>query len=198
MARFSEDWFSHNIPQLIEALKLVGWNSGAPHTIVEIGCHEGRSSLWMLSNLLSHPESRLYSIDPFVSSEDDPDWGERHFDTYRANIAEHPDAHKVVLSREKSCDGLRQLLNNGVRANLIYVDGAHDAASVLTDLTMAYQLANIGALIVCDDYLKEAQDGRDILDTPKLAIDAFANVFRRKVKILVGQRVYQLVFQKVA
>ena len=36
--------------------------------IVEIGIYEGASSCWWSDNLLEHPESRLYCIDPFLGN----------------------------------------------------------------------------------------------------------------------------------
>jgi len=42
----------------------------AKRIIVEIGIFEGASTCWWSDNLLDHPESQLYSIDPFTGSEE--------------------------------------------------------------------------------------------------------------------------------
>ncbi len=34
--------------------------------MVEIGSFEGRSTLWILENLLRHPDSRMHCIDTFA------------------------------------------------------------------------------------------------------------------------------------
>jgi hypothetical protein len=38
----------------------------------------------------------------------------------------------------------------------------------------------------------------DLLDSPKLAIDVFGNVFTRKIRLVQGQPLYQPAFQKTA
>jgi len=38
-------------------------------SILEIGCYEGLSSVFFADNLLSHPESSLVCVDPFMTLE---------------------------------------------------------------------------------------------------------------------------------
>src|SRR3954468_24495430 len=66
MPQFTEDWFSGHVPHW-ERLFFgeLEWKPDAPRRLVEIGCFEGRSTLWFLENLLRHPESRIVCIDTF-------------------------------------------------------------------------------------------------------------------------------------
>ena len=78
--------------------------------------------------------------------------------------------------------------------DFIYIDGSHTAPDVLTDACMAWPLLKEGGLMVFDDYLWGPR--RDILHRPKLAIDAFTNIFAETAEIIhVG---YQLVVRKKA
>ena len=60
---FSTDWFTYKIP---EWNKLLRPFKGKPDIhYLEIGVFEGRSAVWMLENILTHPSSKLTGIDIF-------------------------------------------------------------------------------------------------------------------------------------
>ena len=58
--KFSSDWFSRHIPTWNELLLA---RKKQIHTVLEIGSYEGRSTVWIIDNLLSHPGSQIYCID---------------------------------------------------------------------------------------------------------------------------------------
>lgn len=59
----SEDWFTRNIP--IWEVALASYKGRLDIHYLEIGAFEGRSGMWMLDNILTHPSSRMTVIDPF-------------------------------------------------------------------------------------------------------------------------------------
>jgi predicted O-methyltransferase YrrM len=191
---FSTDYFSHAIPAWQEFFRSLRWDANAPKIVIEIGCYEGRSTLWILDNLLAHPESRIHCIDIFVPTPTNAHPRE----AFLANVAEHRD--KVRLLEEKSFAALTRLYGEGVRADFVYVDGSHQAHDVLGDLVLAFALLRVGGLMVCDDYLWswEPKGTEDVLHSPKIAIDAFTTIFRRRIDIIQRQPLYQLAFVKVA
>lgn len=76
--------------------------------------------------------------------------------------------------------------------DFIYIDGSHIAKDVLTDACMAWPLLKPNGLLVFDDYMWG--NPRDALHRPKIAIDAFTNIFGETAEIIhVG---YQLVVRK--
>jgi predicted O-methyltransferase YrrM len=200
MPQFTSDWHSHAIPTWEQYFSLLNWSHETPLTVVEIGSFEGRSTLWLLDNLLGHPESRIYCTDLFDLHPTQPAEEKRalreRFDT---NIAESGHAAKVELFHQPSNTTLLELLHRGVRADLIYVDGSHAAPDVLEDLVLGFRLAKVGALIICDDYLWscEPTGQQDLINSPKLAIDAFVNCNIRRIQIPKGQPLYQFAFQKI-
>jgi len=84
--------------------------------------------------------------------------------------------------------------------DLIFVDGSHEAPEVLGDLAIAYRLCAIGGWIIVDDYLwSDVPHGsEDLLAMPRLAVDAFARLFTRKVALWGGLPLYQVYFRKTA
>jgi hypothetical protein len=76
--------------------------------------------------------------------------------------------------------------------DFIYIDGSHIAKDVLTDACMAWPLLKLEGFMVFDDYTWG--NPRDALHRPKIAIDAFTNIFGETAEIVhVG---YQLIVRK--
>jgi hypothetical protein len=76
--------------------------------------------------------------------------------------------------------------------DFIYIDGSHTAPDVLSDACMAWPLLKDGGLMVFDDY--GWGPPRDILHRPKLAIDAFTNIYAEQLQLVHAG--YQLVVKK--
>jgi predicted O-methyltransferase YrrM len=108
------------------------------------------------------------------------------------------------LRKEKqfSRDALAGLIACGQMESfdLIYIDGSHEATDVLTDAILAFPLLRIGGTLIFDDYIWSDQipERREPSRMPKPAIDAFVNVFHRKLEIHQSLPLWQLYVQKVA
>ena len=63
---FTSDWFSEHIP-LWES-QLFRLKGEANLSFLEIGAFEGRATLWLLNNILTHSSSGITCIDPFEES----------------------------------------------------------------------------------------------------------------------------------
>lgn len=203
MPNFTDDWFSWHVPQWERFFfSNLGWDPEVPRRVVEIGSYEGRSTLWMLANLLRHPRSRIHCIDSFEGgAEHATEQTDGLHARFLANVAESGQAAKVEVLRMPSFDGMTTLIARGdVAPDLIYVDGSHEAPDVLADLVLAFRLAPPGGVILCDDYLwtRETSPARvDVLNCPKLAIDAFTNIHRRRIEFLDGLHAWQIAFRKI-
>jgi predicted O-methyltransferase YrrM len=202
MPCFTEDWFTQHVPHwerlFFEELR---WDPEAPRRVVEIGSFEGRSTLWFLDRLLCHPDSRITCIDTFaggaehVGAQTDGLW-----ERFRANLEESGHAAKAEVLRTDSFAGLTQLLARGDQADLVYVDGSHQAPDVLADLVLAFRLLPPGGVILCDDYLwSREEEGAhvDVLGCPKLAIDAFTNIHRRQIAFCWWGYDWQVAFRRI-
>ena len=75
--------------------------------------------------------------------------------------------------------------------DLIYIDGSHVAADVLEDAVLSFGALKHGGTMIFDDY----QLIRDHeLHVPRIAIDAFLDVYRGRYDIL--HRDYQVIIRK--
>jgi predicted O-methyltransferase YrrM len=165
---------------------LLGHLKETPAVGMEIGAFKGETAVWMLSNIFTHPGVRYTVVDTFAGG------AEHHVRgidctgleaSCRAALAPFPRARII---KGDSASVLRWVMPDSL--DFVYVDAAHDAASVLRDGVLAFDLLKSGGVIVFDDY--EWQDMPDRLDRPKLAIDAFLACYARKLDVIsVGWRV---------
>jgi predicted O-methyltransferase YrrM len=171
------------------------WTPDQPRTVVEVGSYEGSSAWWLMTHLLRAPESRLYCIDAWPDAE-----GLARYELFLRNIGELPNRGQIEAIRDWSQNALRELIRRGVRADLLYVDGGHDAPTVLRDLVTGFDLVKPGGLVICDDYLwDDPKFGGDRpLGRPKMALDAFTSIYAEKLRMVRGMTNVQVYFQKIA
>jgi len=193
--QFTKDWFNW-APQVWEQLipHLPGEAGG--RRFLEIGSFEGRSTVWIMENMMQQGDY-LLCIDTWEGGEEHGDEDmDAVFNRFRANVQaarEKTGIKSVGHSREASTKGLAEELTEWAGTyDFIYIDGSHIAKDVLTDACMAWPLLKPKGLMVFDDYMWG--NPRDILHRPKPAIDAFCNIFAEEAEIVhVG---YQLVVRK--
>ena len=199
---FTSTWFAdvakNNWEQLIPKLN--------PKRILEIGSYEGASSCYLIQKLANEHSLELHCVDPWQGYGELPNTDmnvvEKRFDT-NINIARAAAKYAVdvVKHKEPSDIALSKLLASGKRNyfDFVYVDGAHYAPEVLFDAVAAFRLARPGGVIAFDDYLltETIPANRDPILSPKPAIDAFVNLYCRKLNI-INAPLYQLYVQKVS
>jgi predicted O-methyltransferase YrrM len=148
---------------------------------LEIGCFEGRSTIWFLENVLTHPTSHMTSIDVFTEDM------EERFDH---NIEVSGLSGKVTKLKGYSQDVLRTLEYNSV--DFAYIDGCHLASCVLTDAVLTWDLLKTGGVMIFDDYLWRKE--RPPIERPELAIDAFLEIFSDRYRL--KHSAYQVIIEK--
>lgn len=146
--------------------------------IVEIGVYEGASTCFWSDFYLDNPESRLISIDPFTGSiehhenpENYPELGCIEY-TARGNIAKSKNAAKVEVIKGFSWFVFKELvLRNDVDQwiDVLYIDGAHDSASVARDVALYCPMVKPGGLVIFDDYAHP-----DVQRAVDMTLNAFA------------------------
>ena len=168
---FSEDWFSSNIPIWLTLLEEF---RGRPRLrALEIGVFEGRSTCWLLENILTGEGSTIDCIDTFAGIEHgyravDMDAVRRRFE---ANTT--PWDERVTLHVGKSARVLAKLAGP---YDIIYIDGSPTAANVLVDAVLAWRLTRDNGIIIFSDYGWPKYSDQPWL-RPHLAIDAVLQCF---------------------
>jgi predicted O-methyltransferase YrrM len=197
MPNFTVDWHSHNIPHWLRILERY---RGQPDVhALEIGSFEGRSTVWLLENILSHATARIDCIDTFEGSVEHERMGlnlDNLLTRFLGNT--EPYAKKVRCHKGKSQDVLRSPDFGPYEVesyDFIYIDGSHKAADVLEDAVLSFRLLKIGGLLIFDDYAWQG-GGPTEFDNPRRGVEAFYSAYQNQLEPV--QISYQAVFQRVA
>lgn len=181
---FTKDWFSGNGKDWIKWLDRF---IGKPNLhFLEIGCFEGRATIWLLEHILTNETCKITAIDTFEGSFEHK---VRKFDVSNMyeNLLENiePYKNKVIVEKGNSQIVLRKFEPNSY--NFIYVDGSHMACDVLEDTLLSWRLLKVGGVLIWDDY-SWGQEFKDRLKTPRIAIDAFLEIFKGQYQVVSRDR----------
>jgi predicted O-methyltransferase YrrM len=180
---FSSGWHVRHIELWSEVLADL---KGRPDLrYLEVGVFEGRSLIWMLENVLTHPSARATAIDLF---------GSEYEAVFDDNLEASGFAYKVTKLAGPSARELRGLELGTY--HVVYIDGSHTADDVLLDAALSWDLLAPGGLMIFDDYAWPGRHGEPLPAElrPQLAIDAFVAANRYALEIV--HRDYQLIVRK--
>jgi predicted O-methyltransferase YrrM len=169
--QYSADWFSEHIPNW--ETHLLGLRGQEHLSALEVGSFEGRSAVWLLENILTHPTARLTCIDPFLA----------HIEVrFDHNLALCPRPEQLRKCKGYSEDVLPTLA--GEQFDLIYIDGSHQAVHVLFDAVLAWGLLKKGGVLIFDDYQWARPTDPRASQRPKMAIDVFLETHAKELESL--------------
>jgi predicted O-methyltransferase YrrM len=188
---FTDDIFSKNIPVLSAVLS--GY-AGYPLHMLEIGCHEGMSAVWMLENVLKHPGSRLTCVDPFVDMDEGTTEMPNTLQLFKRNALVNF-VEKVDLHVDYSSTVLKKFALANQMFDIVYVDGDHHAVNVLEDAILAFRLLKVNGIMIFDDYMGGGQDMYKAKH-PHMGVTAFMTLYGPYLNLIVAG--YQLIVQKSA
>jgi uncharacterized protein len=177
--RFTTD---HSVAREPLIAQLVApWVGAAGVLYLEVGVFEGRSLLWMMEHVLTHPSSHAVAIDPMYGS---------YRTTLEDNVAASGLADRIYLLRGTARGELPRLPASTF--DLVLLDASHVASEVLYEMTMAWSLLKPGGLLVVADYAHAPDAPREL--RPREAADAFVVANWRDLEVVhLG---YQLVLRK--
>jgi len=177
---FTQDYVSDRTPVWNQCLAELKAKENLQ--MLEIGSFEGRSAIWFLSNVLTHPSCTITCIDPFSH-----------------RIIEIRFDHNIKVSgfsnRVTKIKGISQEVLNLLKPgnyDIVYIDGSHRAIDVQTDALLSWSLTKPGGIIIFDDYLWNPQ--WPVEDRPQMAVDQFLTAFRSELEILY--KGYEVVVRK--
>ena len=156
---------------------------GQKISYLEIGTFEGGSAMWMLDNVLTHPDSRCYCVDNWhdVISRKKSRGGRRKtvwpgFEieyAARKNLEKYGD--RVVIEKGDSADVLNAWPHG--RHQLAYVDGDHHYESCLKDSLAVWPLVDAGGVVIWDDFAVKPLASRSRIQVGKAVTDFLRTVY---------------------
>jgi len=186
---FSTEWFVEHVP--IWEKHLSSYRGQPKVRYLEVGLFEGRSTIWLLENILTHPTSHATGIDLFSE--------EYHF--YKNK--ESTEADKVVNYKQKCLDNIQasgradqvtvlegysqvvlRELPLSEPFDIIYIDGSHESKDVLEDAILCRRLLKDGGILIFDDYKLQTWKKSSRLPKPDVGINAFMHFYGNEFEIL--------------
>jgi len=178
--------------------------AGKPCLYLEIGVFEAQSLVWMLNNILTHPDARAVGIDPWLmtlktTTEQMGAVMQRAvFNTAQWRMTTPA---KLQLVRANSAEILRRMIRDncyledrglehyGVRpgtVDLALIDGCHNALGVLDDCRLVLQLMRPGGWMMLDDV--EGQGFNHRQDHVKQGVNMFLAEAVNRVQLVWKDR----------
>ena len=168
--QFTNNWFDQTALPIWRELFP---NRYRPKNVLEIGSYEGKAACWLAQTL---GDVHIDCVDTWEGSFEHSDIDmrateERWFRNTELAYLQYKNASftqwKGTL-REQYCDIIEL---RPTPYDLIYIDGSHRAADVLSDAVLAWPLLRSGGVMIFDDYLWRYD--HSAVNSPKLAIDSF-------------------------
>jgi predicted O-methyltransferase YrrM len=162
-------------------------NLDSPLVMFEVGCFEGRSTVWFADYLKYNSESVMYCIDNWEGGEEVERTGlpfamEEIYDRFMSNINEHSQRRQIHPIRQGSELALSGFARSRFRdADFIYLDGSHTQRDTLVDLVHALTLLKPGGVIIVDDYLNNMATNNPLL-RPRDAVDFVVRSFDNEIE----------------
>lgn len=180
---FTEDWFSHNIPNFEVCMSAIPDKK----SFLEIGAFEGRATCWMLENT---DVGSIVCIDAFEGISIDKTIDFKAVEArFWSNVRSVEKSTQCVsLMRNTSYKALAEMIGYRYAFDFIYVDGSHAPDVALTDACMAWGLLKQDGVMLFDDYQYPHEP-------TKVGIDGFLNAFKGQYKTIIQN--YQYGIQKL-
>ena len=152
---FQHPWFEQQ--NRLDWEKLTVPLHGKKLQILEVGSFEGASTIWILDNLMSHPESTMTVIDTFAGGMEHQDSSDGYElasleSRFWANVSKCEHVGKLRVMKTTSDDALVRLVREGARFDFIYIDASHVAIDVLHDAVLCWRMLQLQGTMAFDDY----------------------------------------------
>ena len=181
--KFSEDWFSGNIPHWVDAFEWCGIDRNDDLYILEIGSFQGRSALFFAEYF---PLAKIDCVDTWAGSDEheENDAVSALEDVFKTNLKGYSNLQMHIMTSWEYF-----LNSDSAGYDIIYVDGSHRATDVLLDLVSSFYRLRRGGLLMLDDYLWKHYG--KAYKNPCTAINAFYKIFETELEVVrFGYQVY--------
>lgn len=179
--RLANNWF-HHVP-------VPNYNA-QPIKYLEIGAFYGANALSVASTYGTHPDSKIYCVDPWEDYADYPEYKNQQatiYDTFLQNVENSGVKDKIVIQRGYSNREVPKFEDEFF--DIIYIDGNHEPEYVLEDAVLSFRKLKIGGIMIFDDY------GWGGPDLTQRGIDAFVSGYHKRI-ICLGHRDNQVFVRK--
>ncbi len=146
--KFSNKWFLNNFE--IFSFFLPD-DKNVKFDYLEIGCYEGLSSFYVLSE---YNNVCAYLIDLWDLPNPNSQIISNNFNLVEKNFDDNLNEFVYKKIKEDSVIGMRKLLKENKFFDFIYIDGSHNGEDVLSDAIEAFKILRVDGILFFDDFLQ--------------------------------------------
>jgi GR25 family glycosyltransferase involved in LPS biosynthesis len=139
--QYTNDWFNKDMKLLKDYFLYKKCN------ILEIGTHEGQSTIWMLENLCCIGGSSLTSIDPYYNDYTTSETYKR----FCRNIKLCTESSKFDQYIGYSQIIMPKLIEKNIIYDIVYINGSNIMGDIVADMDNAHILIRSNGIIVIED-----------------------------------------------
>jgi SAM-dependent methyltransferase len=198
--KFTEKWFDGMIPLWEQVFK----DFSKIENVLEIGCYEGRATIWLCENVLND-SSKKYNydiIDTFGGSLNESGMEGTKKRLKEDNFIENNFNHNTSFFPHINFNihkGYSQEILPTFKVeekyDFIYIDASHRADDTFVDAYFAHKLLKKGGLLIFDDYGWKDPHNLHPSNSPQLGVDVFNTIYDEQFKPLFNG--YQVGFIKL-
>ena len=171
---FSQKWFLNNFEIFTFFLPK---DKSLKFDYLEVGCYEGLSSFYVLSEYKS---VNAFFLDIWDMPNPNSKTLSHNFGLIEKAFDQNLSGFDFKKMKNDSVISMRKLLKENVHFDFIYIDGSHNGEDILSDAIEAFKILKVNGLMFFDDFLQH--DHNRILQS-YVGIDKFLSLYSDYLKI---------------
>ena len=171
---FSQKWFLNNFEIFTFFLPK---DKSLKFDYLEVGCYEGLSSFYVLSEYKS---VNAFFLDIWDMPNPNSKTLSPNFDLIEKAFDQNLSGFNFKKIKNDSVISMRKLLKENVHFDFIYIDGSHNGEDILSDAIEAFKILKVNGLMFFDDFLQH--DDNRILQS-YVGIDKFLSLYSDYLEI---------------
>ena len=171
---FSQKWFLNNFEIFTFFLPK---DKSLKFDYLEVGCYEGLSSFYVLSEYKS---VNAFFLDIWDVPNPNSKTLSHNFGLIEKAFDQNLSGFNFKKIKNDSVISMRKLLKENVHFDFIYIDGSHNGEDILSDAIEAFKILKVNGLMFFDDFLQH--DDNRILQS-YVGIDKFLSLYSDYLKI---------------
>mgnify|MGYP000882255758 CR=1 FL=1 len=146
--KFSNKWFLNNIDLFnffLPSDKKKNFN------YLEIGCFEGLSSFYVLSE---YENVNAFLLDIWETPDKNSELSKINFSLVEKAFDENLSGFDFIKMKGDSVNSMKKLFVQNEKFDFIYIDGSHNGEDILSDAIESFKILKDNGLIFFDDFLQ--------------------------------------------